>query len=231
MYCISGLGADHRIFSLLEVPGVEFRSLPWFRPLDKESMSSYAARMSAGITDKNPILLGVSFGGMMAIEIGKLIPASTVILVSSIRERRQMPFWIRASGWTYLYKLVSPRSLRGSMSLFAGRVPRLENYFLGVETADDARLCREFREQADPNFIGWAIRRIVLWQNDWVPASFYHIHGTQDGMFPLRRVEATHIVPDGGHLMVFNRAEEVSRLLVTILEGVGKNALGGQILD
>ncbi len=153
----------------------------------------------------------------MAIEIGKLIPGSTVIIVSSIRDRRQMPFWIKASGWSYLYKLVSPRTLRGSVSLFGGRAPRLENYFLGVETAEDERLCREFRAQADPNFMSWAIGRIVHWQNDWIPASFYHIHGGKDGMFPLRHVQATHIVPDGGHLMVFNRAEEVSRLLVTIL--------------
>jgi len=217
VYCISGLGADHRIFARLHVHGLEFRPLPWFMPLDEEQMRAYALRMSAGINDKNPILLGVSFGGMMAIEISKLIPGSTVIILSSIRERWQMPFWIKAGSWFHLYKLVSPQSVRGSLSLFGGRLPRLENYLLGVETAEDARLCREFREQADPNFIGWAIRRIVNWQNDWAPASFYHIHGGKDRMFPLRRVEATNIVPDGGHLMVFNRAEEVSQLLGLIL--------------
>lgn len=219
VYCISGLGADHQIFTRLKVPGFEFRPLAWFAPEDEEGMRAYAVRMRAGITDKNPILLGVSFGGMMAIEISKLIPGATVIIVSSIRERRQMPFWIKASGWSHLYRLVSPRSVRGSLSFFAGRMPRLENHFLGVETVEDARLCREFRQQADPNFIGWAIRRIVHCQNDWLPASFYHIHGGKDGMFPLRRVEATHIVPDGGHLMVFNRAAEVSRLLGLILGG------------
>jgi pimeloyl-ACP methyl ester carboxylesterase len=213
VYCLSGLGADHRIFARLEVPGIEFRPLPWFMPREEERMRAYAARMSAGITDKNPILLGVSFGGMMAIEIGKLIPGATVIIVSSIRERRQMPFWIKLGAWFYLYRLVSPRSVRASLSFFGGRVALLENYFLGVETAEDAHLCREFRQQVDPNFIGWAIRRIVQWQNEWAPASFYHIHGTKDRMFPIRKVEATHIVPNGGHLMVFNRAAEVSRLL------------------
>jgi hypothetical protein len=36
-------------------------------------------------------------------------------------------------------------------------------------------------------------------------------------MFPLRKVRATHVVDDGGHLMVYNRAEAVSGILAGIL--------------
>ena len=35
-------------------------------------------------TSRNPILIGLSFGGMMCIEIAKLIPVEKVILISSI---------------------------------------------------------------------------------------------------------------------------------------------------
>lgn len=231
VYCISGLGADHHIFDGLDVPGVRWVHLSWLMPEGDETLEAYARRMSAGVIDAShgpapagyasgapgagpaaeaaPVLLGVSFGGMMAIEIAKLFPAATVILVSSIRHWRQLPLPIKMTAHLGLGKWTPPANLR--------LLAPIQDYFLGVETQADSRLVREYRGNVDPHYLQWAIRHITSWQNVWQPASLYHIHGSKDHIFPLNLVEPTHIVEGGGHLMIHNRGAEISKILISIL--------------
>lgn len=214
VYCISGLGADHRIFAKLDVPGIDFAPLAWLTPAQDEKIEKYAARMLGTVPDNRPVLLGVSFGGMMAIEISKYVPAATVILVSSIRDRRQLPLWMKFCGLLQLDRL-SPVGVIKRGTILTG----LENYNLGVESEEEAQLCRDFRHHIDRGYLKWAIRVILHWQNEWKPPAFYHIHGARDRIFPLRMVEPTHVIGNGGHMMIHNRAGEISRLLKGILAG------------
>lgn len=95
VYCISGLGADERIFTKLEVPGIEFICLQWIRPAKKESIGDYAARMLSQIRGDHPVILGGAFGGMMAIEMARICAGAKVILVSSVKSSNpatQQPF-------------------------------------------------------------------------------------------------------------------------------------------
>lgn len=211
IYCISGLGADERVFSRLDVPGIHLLPLPWLTPVPAEPIGDYADRMRAGISLERPVLLGVSFGGMMAIEMAKHIPGATVILLSSVCEWRQLPLWIRAGGRVY------PAGLFPSIQRHKWRVPFIERHFIGVESAEDSRLVNEFQEKVDPRYMAWAINTIARWRNEWRPASLFHIHGGKDRMFPLRNVQPTHVVPDGSHLMVFNRPQAVSGILREIV--------------
>jgi hypothetical protein len=122
-----------------------------------------------------------------------------------------MPLWIKAGGRVY------PRWLNPKMRS-PGRFKRLaENYFIGVESAEDRQMVREFQNEVDEKFLYWAIHAIAGWQNRWKPSRFDHIHGGKDRMFPIRKVQPTRVIPDGGHLMVYNRAEAVSRVLSEIL--------------
>jgi pimeloyl-ACP methyl ester carboxylesterase len=155
------------------------------------------------------VLLGVSFGGIMAIEIAKLFPAATVILVSSIRHWRQLPLPIKMTAHLGLGKWRPPANLR--------LLAPLQDYFLGVETRADSQLVREYRGNVDPHYLQWSIRQIAGWQNEWQPASFYHIHGSKDRIFPINLVEPTHVVDGGGHLMIHNRSAEINKILISIL--------------
>jgi pimeloyl-ACP methyl ester carboxylesterase len=211
-YCISGLGADERIFSRLELPGIRLRPLSWLLPSSvDERIEDYADRMRAGIAGERPVLLGVSFGGMMAIEIAKKVPGARVILVSSVKEHRQIPLWIKFGGRVY------PRWLNPTMRGPKKLTRFAENYFIGVESAEDSRLVSEFQNKVDRRFLYWAIHTIARWENRWAPDSLFLIHGGKDRMFPIRKIQPTYIIPDGGHLMVFNRAAEVSGVLRQIL--------------
>ena len=217
-YCISGLGADQRIFSRLALPGFSLHYLPWLLPNPGESIEAYAGRMKEGIRHPNAVLIGVSFGGMLAIEIAKTYAAATVVQVSSIRSKKQRPAWMTTSGRLHLERLVSIRDA-SSKSLIRQWISPIENHFLGAETKEDSRLLREYRNQTDRHYIRWAIDRIFHWKNEWTPASFWQVHGGRDRIFPLASRDVTHFIPDGGHLMIFNRPEAVGERLAGILAG------------
>jgi pimeloyl-ACP methyl ester carboxylesterase len=208
LHCISGLGADQRIFSKLTIPGAVLTPLQWILPQKGERIEDYAGRMASQVHIDRPVFLGVSFGGMMALEMAKLCPGAKVILVSSVKSRRELPGWMKIAGRLGLNKLL-PRN--------PPRWARLEDDFLGTETVEERLLVREFMKTADPVYLRWAIGQVINWRNEWLAPSLYHIHGSNDRTFPLKNIGATHIVPGGGHFMIMNRAKEVSMIIGSII--------------
>lgn len=212
IYCISGLGADEQIFSNLQLPGYELVCLQWLQPERQESFTDYAQRMYAQMADTNPILLGVSFGGMLGIEIAKQFPVKKLILISSVKIKTEQPWWMRLAGKMKLHHLVRARP---HPLLYP-----IENYFLGVKEKEEVELAIHFRKTVDRDYLQWAIHNIVTYSNVTIPGNILHIHGTADKLFPLRYVNAHYKIKGGGHFMLYNRAEEISRILCSELEAV-----------
>src|SRR4051794_35905388 len=91
IYCISGLGADERAFERLKIAGCSLHFVDRIPPLPNETLFSYAGRMSERITEISPVVIGLSFGGMIAIEMAKQIPIEKLILISSVKTRNEIP--------------------------------------------------------------------------------------------------------------------------------------------
>lgn len=209
IYCISGLGADERAFSRLLVDGYTLTCLPWLTPLPQETIEQYAARMSKGITAENPILMGLSFGGMICIEIAKLMPVEKVILISSIKSVKELPRWMRAAGILRLNRIFPMRSYKITEPV--------QNLFIGVTTPDDLEMVRNYRKNAPQEYIDWAIDQILKWRNDWQPPAIFQVHGDTDRIFPIKKLLPTHVIKGGGHFMIMNKAAEVNSALKLIL--------------
>ena len=106
VYFISGLGADERVFQYLNLEGIEPVFIQWLEPLSNEKIENYAARMSAFITTPRPLIVGLSFGGMITIEIAKSIDYQQIILISSAKNRYDLPLLYRLSGRFNLHKIL-----------------------------------------------------------------------------------------------------------------------------
>jgi pimeloyl-ACP methyl ester carboxylesterase len=210
LYLISGLGADERIFRHLKFPdNYQVHDLPWIPPQRDESIQDYARRMAAGIQEGPVSLLGVSFGGVMSLEIAKLIPVEQVILVSSIKNTREKPpyyKWVKALRINHL----PDKLLYARRSIIVKR-------FLNIETPEELQLVSEYLQKKDYNYLRWAVNAVLNWENDYVPPHLIHIHGAKDFPFPVKLVSPTHIIPDGGHFMVLNRAAEMNKILQEVL--------------
>ena len=209
IYCISGFGADERVFSKLDFGDNDVHFLPWKIPEKRETIESYAARMNEDIMHPNPILIGLSFGGMMSIEIAKLISVEKVILLSSISARHELPLYMRIAGTLRLNRLIP-------MKPYPILEP-IENYNLGVETKEEKELLREYRHNLNLQYSNWAMNEIVNWKNQWIPPNLVNIHGTKDHIFPIRYVKVDYVIKGGGHLLPMNNADEVTGILKKIL--------------
>ena len=64
---------------------IEMHLIPWKIPLTlEESIQDYAARICEEIKHEKPIILGVSFGGMIVQEISRIMEVEKVIIVSNL---------------------------------------------------------------------------------------------------------------------------------------------------
>ncbi len=206
IFCISGLGADERAFSKLNIPGYQLQVIPWLQPQAGESLQQYAARMRAGINENDPILMGLSFGGMVCIEIAKQVSVRRLILVSSIKSYKELPLWMKAVARLKLNKIIPLRS-NYTMTGF------IQNHFLGISTTEEKALVAHSRQKANTQYIRWSVDKIVNWKNHWQPPAVIHIHGDKDRMFPVKKIAGPHIIKNGGHFMIMNKAPEVSALI------------------
>lgn len=210
IYCISGFGADERVFSKLDFGKNDVHFIPWIIPEKHESIASYAQRMGKDIVHPNPVLIGLSFGGMMSIEIAKIIPVEKIILLSSVRTSHELPLYMKIAGGLHLNRLIPMKPYP--------ILERLENYNLGVKNPEQKKLVKEYRKTLNLQYSNWAIDQVVTWKNEEIPATVIHIHGTKDHIFPIRNIQKPdYIIRGGGHLISMNNAEEVSGILKKIL--------------
>lgn len=213
IYLISGLGADHRLFKNQELEGIPVKVLPWIDPHRHESLESYAQRMCSYLPSdtRDVVLGGVSFGGIMAIEMSKQIPLEKIILISSIKTSDELPWRIKF--WKYLpvYRLVSTANI--------GRAGLLSRWLFGIMTHGETQLFSEMVKATSPRFMKWAIDKIVHWNNSFIPPATVQIHGTRDLIFPLYNVKGPVMKIEGGtHIMVLSRAGEINTILKKELE-------------
>lgn len=197
IFLISGLGADRRVFEFLDLSGYNLNYVDWIPSQLNESIEHYAQRLLEQIPVENPILIGVSFGGMMAVEIGKLIKTEKIILISSIQTKDELPGYLNLvarSKVDWLIPTPPPRWI-----LF---------YLFGVKGKYEKELLAGIVRDTDPTFFKWALNKIFSWKNGVDLPNLIRIHGTDDRIFPNRK--ADYLIPHGGHFMIVTKAAEVS---------------------
>jgi len=207
LFLISGLGADKRVFDFLDLSAYSIHHVNWIAPLATESIAGYAARLLPQITSHNPVVIGVSFGGMIALEIAKLISVEKVILISSAKSPNAIPSLFKIILKLRLEKLVRPASFKKPNEIFF--------WFFGVTLKEHKALLASIMNDTDEIFLTWAIQTITRWDSNTSSNQVIQIQGTKDRIFNVRN--ADYLVNGGGHLMVLTQAKEVSQILKTIL--------------
>jgi len=106
IYILPGLGYDDQIFQNLELSNFQVIKVNWIEPESmKESIALYAKRLFESHVEKDErrILIGHSFGGMMAQEIAEIFKIEKIILVSSLRHSDRMPSVFKLTSSTFIY--------------------------------------------------------------------------------------------------------------------------------
>lgn len=209
IYLFSGLGADERVFQKLDFSAYEATFIQWVSPLYNESISDYAKRLTAQIESEKPILLGISFGGMTAIEVAKHIDYEKIILLASAKTQNEIPFYFRWFGMLSLHHFLPTRLLKSANWLTF--------WAFGVYSAVEKNLLRQILQDTDSHFLKWAINAIAHWKNQDIPDRLIHIHGTNDKILPITFIKCDYSIQGGGHLMVLQQHEQIMALLKKML--------------
>ncbi|GAB2826503.1 alpha/beta fold hydrolase [Ferruginibacter profundus] len=211
IYFLSGLGANYSAFKYLAFPpDVTPVFIDWLAPEKKETIRQYAKRIAAKINSTEPfILIGLSFGGMLATEVIEFVQPQKTILISSAARRQELPAYYKAAGTLRLNKLFPAAVIKkGNLVI---------NWLMGVSAIKDKALVQEILAASNPEFSRWAINEIVNWKRTTAPANIIRIHGDKDKVLPIINFKPQHLIKKGGHFMIANRANEISAILAAIL--------------
>lgn len=194
-----GLAASSKIFDKIELPNEQFEMyfLEWIQPLEKESLVSYAQRLSEKITHEHPVLIGVSFGGILVQEISTIIKVRKLIIISSVKTKNEFPLRMKWAKTIKAYKLL-PTGLVSNIEV-------ISKFSFGEKVNQRIKLYEKFIAMRDKNYLDWALESIMLWDRVEADPNIIHIHGDEDDVFPVKYIKNCISIKGGTHIMIINR--------------------------
>ena len=184
VYFLPGLAANSSIFKKIQLDANAFEThfLEWMIPFEEESISEYAIRFCKKIKHANAILVGVSFGGIIAQEMNLVYKFKKIIIISSVKARHELPLHLQLAGKTKVYKLLPT-------SLFAQNIDLLSKYAFGKPIVKRLDLYKQYLSITDKRYLDWAIKQVVSWNQETSDPNLVHIHGDQDIIFPIENMK------------------------------------------
>ncbi len=216
-----GLGGDPRMFAQQKrVFGDDLVCPAWLTPDAGESFDDYTRRWAKLLEpeagdDRALFLGGVSFGGMVAMQMARHMNPAAVILIGSCRSRAaKPPRWQMARR---IGDMIPPR-------LFGRRVLAAAALWVAVlDRLDDEHraLLMTMAADSEPKLIRWSGHACADWgfdsgdHPDFPP--IHQIHGRHDAIIPLYQGDPDTVIPDGRHLIHFSHRQTVNRFILDVV--------------
>ena len=217
VYLMPGLAASAAIFERIALPEAVFETvlLEWEIPLDQETLPDYAKRMTEKIKHPNPVLIGVSFGGILVQEMAAFVQVRKVIIISSVKSNLEFPRRMKIAKTTKAYKLIP-------MSLILN-IENLAKFSFGTKVNQRLKLYEKFLSVRDIRYLDWAIEKVILWDRTVANKNVIHIHGDADDVFPIKYISDCIVVKGGTHIMILNKYKWLNANLPEIILGTNTN--------
>lgn len=212
VYFMPGLAANYSIFENIKLPEDQYKVhfLDWLIPGKNETLGDYALRMNKYIKHENPVLIGVSFGGVVVQEMSNYIQVKRLIIISSVKCREELPRRMKFASRTGFFKLV-PTGLLDYVDHFEKIAP-------GDFLKRRARLYRKYLSVRNQKYLKWAIKNMVCWKCETPREEVVHIHGEKDLVFPYKYIGDSIMVKGGTHIMIINKYRWFNKNLPKIIE-------------
>ena len=206
-----GMAASPGIFKNIRLPENFFEPhcLEWFVPERGMTLEAYASRLCAEVHKPFPVLVGVSFGGILVQEMAKQLSCRKVIIVSSVKCAAELPRRLLFARYTGIHKLL-PTGL-------VNNVEMLTKFAFGETVGKRLELYEEYLGIRDTAYIDWAIDQMVNWQQDAYDPGLVHIHGDKDAVFPIQHIGSCIPVRNGTHTMIIHRYKWFNERLPAII--------------
>lgn len=212
VYFMPGMAASSTIFERILLPEDQFEMhlLEWVLPLDNETLYDYAKRISEEIKHENAVLIGVSFGGVLVQEMGKMVNAKKVIIISSVKSNAEFPRRMKLAKTIKAYK-VFPTGWAQNVE-FLAKLPFGEG-----KMNQRLKLYEKFLSMRDKKYLDWALEKIILWDRAEPDEKVIHIHGDADEVFPPKNIKNFIPIKGGTHIMIINKFKWLNENLPRII--------------
>lgn len=213
VYLMPGMAANPSIFEHIKLPENQFKIhwLEWVIPNKDESLKAYAKRMSLKVVEDYSVLIGVSFGGVLVQEMSHFLNLRKLIIVSSIKSNKELP--------TRLHLLRKSKAYKYLPTQLLSHVDLLAKYAVGHTLNKRVALYQKYLSVNDKRYLDWAIKEIVCWQQDKPLEKCIHIHGDNDAVFPINKINNYIAIKGGTHIMIINKYkwfnENLPKLILT----------------
>lgn len=212
IYFVPGLAAGPEIFKYLKLSEekYELHYLSWKRPLAlEEDITNYAMRMSDDVKAKKPVLVGVSFGGIMVQEMSKFLDTKKIIIISSVKTSKELPKRFKMAKFTKIYKIF-PTKIITNFEEYA-------HYFLGKSLKKKAKIYKKYLSVRSKTYLNWSIYNVLKWEQKKSLEEIIHIHGTKDTVFPIKNINKSIEIKGGTHIMILTKAKKISKIIDDVL--------------
>lgn len=196
IYFFPGMSSTSLIFERLkwDTSLFELHFLEWLPCEKEENLLTYTKKYIPLIQHNNPILIGVSFGGILAQELAKLIPVKKTIIISSVRSNKEFPNRFKWAKYTRIYKLIPTHGVEFLLKM----VDRYGN----DKQKKRVELYNRYLSIRDPHYLNWCIQTILTWDQQESLEHVVHIHGTKDEVFPFKNIKNAIEIEGGTHAMI-----------------------------
>ena len=208
IHCFPGLGLNKEIFDQLSFPGYEVHTYDWLEPAPHEPLAQYASRFAGQLRSPSipKVIIGHSFGGVLAQEISQHTEVLGIILLSSVRSDLEIPprlHWVAKWG---LYRLVSKWNILCSFPFWG--------FWHGVKSKNLEQVFLNSFSHLSSHYFRWALLKLGTWPGLETNTPIIQIHGSADKTFPLNRIQQpTKVIVGGGHLMLYNQGKEITKVI------------------
>lgn len=161
-------------------------------------------------TSETFVLLGVSLGGMLCVELNEFVHPEKTILISSAKNATELPKKYSFQRNFPIYKAVPKALVKGGARILQPIVERDQKM--------KRDLCEDMLKRKSRTYMKRTVEMIVNWERSETQFPIYQIHGTEDHTLPLKHiVNPQLIIENGSHLMVLTMSLEITAALKTLL--------------
>jgi hypothetical protein len=212
IYFIPGLAAGKEIFSNISLPTEQYEVhiIKWMIPEKKEKLSAYSQRMASEVTEPNSVLIGVSFGGLVAQEMSLFLDLKKLIIISSVKTRNELPKGMQFMRNSNVYKLIPYGRILS--------VKDLTKYGYGIKSKTKLSQYQKYLTVRNKQYLDWATRQMLGWEREEEIEGVIHIHGDKDTVFPIKNIKNCIVLHNGTHIMVINKFRWLNKNLPKIIE-------------
>ena len=207
-----GLAASSMVFENIKLDSKKYslHRIDWIQPKKNESLNAYCFRLSKKIKHDNPILLGVSFGGIIVQELNKIINVKKLIIVSSVKSHKEFPI---------LYKIARDYQLNNALPF--GMFDNFIKFSLKLNINKLYKridLAERYLTERDEIYLEWAVSSLLNWKQEKFRTDLIHIHGDKDNVFPIENISNCIKIKGGKHEMIILKAKWFNENLPLLIE-------------